>query len=88
METSNVKFHDTNRQRLCVMCELPAGFANMLLWFSLCMLRCSSAYTRLVCLQARRIWEAVLYAQPKIRTDAGLATLAQLVGPTLCVSRH
>ncbi|DBA71639.1 TPA: putative uncategorized biosynthetic cluster [Trebouxia sp. C0005] len=29
--------------------------------------------------QARRIWEAVLYAQPKVRTDAGLATLAQLV---------
>lgn len=30
-------------------------------------------------LQARRIWEAVLYAQPKVRTDEGLATLAQLV---------
>ncbi|KAL0047452.1 hypothetical protein WJX82_003744 [Trebouxia sp. C0006] len=29
--------------------------------------------------QARRTWEAVLYAQPKVRTDAGLATLAQLV---------
>lgn len=29
--------------------------------------------------QARRIWEAMLYAQPKIRTDAGLATLALLV---------
>lgn len=29
--------------------------------------------------QARRIWEAVLYAQPKVRTDAGLATLALLV---------
>lgn len=38
-------------------------------------------------LQARRIWEAVLYAQPKVRTDEGLATLAQLVSPvafTLC----
>ena len=30
-------------------------------------------------LQARRIWEAVLYAQPKVRTDEGLASLAQLV---------
>ena len=30
-------------------------------------------------LQARRIWEAVLYAQPKVRTDEGLANLAQLV---------
>lgn len=38
-------------------------------------------------MQARRIWEAVLYAQPKVRTDEGLATLAQLVG-TWLVSSH
>ena len=30
-------------------------------------------------IQARHIWEAMLYAQPKIRTDTGLATLALLV---------
>ena len=29
--------------------------------------------------QARRLWESVLYAQPKVRTDQGLATLAQQV---------
>lgn len=30
-------------------------------------------------MQARRLWEAVLYAQPRVRTDQGLATLAQQV---------
>lgn len=30
-------------------------------------------------LQARRLWEAILYAQPKVRTDQGLASLAQQV---------
>lgn len=48
---------------------------------------CFPIQTQAACMQARRIWEAVLYAQPKVRTDEGLATLAQLVGTWLLSSQ-
>ena len=53
---------------------------------SLCMCLMPTSLPIMFLLQARRIWEAVLYAQPKVRTDAGLASLALLVRTMLTLS--